>query len=181
MAASMESSSAMSAAATVEASASMEVPSAVKTAALEAVRVPTAMETFVAMKLVIPMPAAVSVPTALAAEAVVTAKTVTVSVPAAPVKAVPSAVIAGAVKAVEPRPCANEDSADKIVRAVVSVRGARVRSIVVITVRAVRRRTDVNRAGRRNNSAESHPEPNLSMSRSQPRNKYQSCQSNCVF
>ena len=67
----------------------------------------------------------------------------------------PSVKARSAMEAVEPRSGANEDPANKPIRSVVAVGRARVRIIVVISVRANRRSTDYHRA-----HTDSHRNPN---------------------
>jgi hypothetical protein len=63
-----------------------------------------------------------------------------VSIPTATIVAAPSAIIATAVVATEPRPRANEHASVKIVRPIVAVRRAGIRRIIVIPVDAIWRR-----------------------------------------
>src|SRR5580704_1593931 len=64
----------------------------------------------------------------------------------------PAVAWASAVETVEPRPCANEGSADKVLRAPIAVRRARVRCIWIVAVRANRRGTNTDPDGTNSNS-----------------------------
>ena len=76
-------------------------------------------------------------------EAASSLKVATTTKPAAAGECVPPSVVA--MVAVEPRSSANKDSAREPLRAIVAVRSASVRVIVVVTVRAHGRRPNVSR------------------------------------
>jgi hypothetical protein len=80
----------------------------------------------------------------------------------APVIAIPGPVVA-ATEAVEPRTRADENAANEIVGAVISVRRAGVWVIPIVAIRAVRR-TDVPRSGNVSGTdSNAHPKSNLSV------------------
>jgi hypothetical protein len=133
------------------------------------------------VKALIPVEATIPVPVAFATEPlmiappVAVAPSVMIAVPASSIETVPTAVVTAPIEAAEPRTRTDEHPTRKIIRAVVTVRGASIWCVAVVTVRAVRRRAHVNRAWRgdncSNSDAESHA--HLCLGRSQPRDKYE--------
>lgn len=99
--------------------------------------------------------------------------------PPTSIEARPTTPVGMTVEAVEPGPGADKDAASKVVRPIVAIRGACVRIIAVVSVRAVRRWTHVNRS----NSYPNRPDADrhLSTSRSDSRREYQQSQHESVL
>jgi hypothetical protein len=99
-------------------------------------------------------------------------------VPSTGAKVVPSAIVAATVKtaaaveAVEPRTGADEHAPGKVVRAVITVRCACVRSIPVVTVGADRGRPDVARSIVNRPRPDSNPNSNLGVSSPRARHRH---------
>lgn len=124
-------------AAPVELAATMEAVAAAEAAAMEAL---ATAEPVVTPESATAMPFASAPPSTFTTESLAAAKSVMVSIPTAAIVAAPSAIIATAVVATEPRPRADEHATDKIVRPIVAVRRAGIRRIIVIPVNAIRGR-----------------------------------------
>jgi hypothetical protein len=170
MATVVESATAMGTRSSVEAA----VAASVEPAALEAVGATASMEAFIAAEFMI------SVPTAFAAEPVMIAKSIMIPVPTAPIVSAPSAIVSAPVEAMEPRARPNEHAARKIVSSIVAIRGARIRSIRVVAVRAIGRRPHVHRRWHRPN-AYAKPHRHLSMSSSSSRDQREKPHCECIF
>jgi len=140
----------MGSASTMEPASTMRTPVAAAESATAVERVATvdvAAEPAASAEALGPTMKAFTAPKALAAmPAPVTAETIAVTIPAASREAVP------AVEAVEPRTRADERAADKVVRAVVAVRRARVWVVAVVTISAGGSRSNISRTWR-------NPEP----------------------
>ena len=136
---------AVESASTVEPAAAMEAAVAAVEAAF-AMEVTAAVEPFAAVKRVAAM------------KVMSTSEPVMVAIEAAPVKA-------GVTPSVEPRTRADERAAYEVIRAVVTIRGACIRIVAVIPIRAGGRRPDV--LGRNTNPhsyrPHSNPDPDLRM------------------
>lgn len=149
MAAAVRSASTMEAAsASMESAAStMESTAAAmkSTSAVERITtVKAAAEPVTSVKALPAAEALTAVPSAFATEAVPTATippTVVVAVPAASTVSAPAAVVSATVESMEPRAGAQKHAAAKIVRPVVTIWGACVRIIAIVSVCAVRRGT----------------------------------------
>jgi hypothetical protein len=87
-----------------------------------------------------------------------------ISMPTATVVTSPSAIVATTVVTVEPGSYAYEHAIIKISRAIVSVRCASIRRIIVITINAIRRRAVIGRARVDWPDANADPDPNLRVS-----------------
>jgi hypothetical protein len=124
-------------AAPVELAAAMEAVAAAEAAAMEAL---ATAEPVVTPESATAMPFASAPPSTFTTESLAAAKSVMVSIPTSAIVAAPSAIIATAVVATEPRPRADEHATDKIVRPIVAVRRAGIRRIIVIPVNAIRGR-----------------------------------------
>jgi hypothetical protein len=125
-------------AATVGLAPTMEAVTAAEATTMEA---PATTEPLVTLESATTMPFASATPSStFSTKSLAAAESVMVSIPTATIVAAPSAIIATAVVATEPRPRANEHASVKIVRPIVAVRRAGIRRIIVIPVDAIWRR-----------------------------------------
>jgi hypothetical protein len=169
-------------AASVETASAVESPaSAMKAAATVE---PAALETTSTLE------AASATEAIAASEALVTAETMPsttaaeftpakiVTIPTSAIETMPSAVVPASVESVEPRPGTDKNAASKVLRAIVAVWRARVWEVAVITVRADRRRPNVNGTTTDDNRPDSHANPHshLRVGRTCARNEYKQSQ-----
>jgi hypothetical protein len=104
-------------------------------------------------------------------------ETATVGVSAATIEARSSAIPAvAAVESVEPRTRSNKDASNEVIRPVVAVWRAGVRSISVVAIGACRSRADIPRR-----HSDSNSNPDLSVGRACPRHNHEKPNQNRIF
>ena len=121
------------------------------------------MEVFPTAKTLVSAESIAIMPFASLAELAAVSKSVSVSIPAAPVIATPSAIEAATVESVKPRTRAHKNAPDKIIRAIVAVRRTRVGWIPIVAIGADRSRGDILRSDVAWPESDPDANPNLRM------------------
>jgi len=107
---------------------------------------------------------------------VATAEAEVISITEPVISVVPTAAVKRAtVETVKPRPGADENASGKVLRAIVTIWGARIRVVTVVAVGADRRRPDVYRSSSHNHRPDSHanPYPHLRVGSTDSRDKHE--------